>query len=339
MLALFAGVALTAAATYRVAAARQEVVAIHPPAGTEWLPHGRDFWRRAADIELVPPIALPESTGGRLRTRVFVHLPPGQTIELAPARSDGLVRLKFPPGTRADRVDYVTIGGRQVVADVRGTEILARGAERFRAFRPEGPSDNRVFGVTWPRGSATSGSSGTTAGVRATFEAAFAHGLGFAGRHRPPDDAAKARYSGLLECAGCHAHARGERLASARGDGLDGGLRRGTDGSGFYTTMYLFRDSAPLEGYRPIDPNARSAFVQYRCDDGTPIVPSGATDLVCASGDVPTLHLDVPAALRAGDARTVSMCRARQRFAAHLDRAAYAAVEAQIIECRGVPSG
>jgi hypothetical protein len=79
---------------------------------------------------------------------------------------------------------------------------------------------------------------------------------------------------------------------------------------------YVLTDEAPMETYRPIDPNADDAFVRYVCGDGsTPDGPRGTTRVRCANGDVPTLRYALREALAAGEPHARAVCESRRALA------------------------
>lgn len=280
-----------------------------------------DYWRDFAAMH--PPIRLPRTRGLHDRTTVFVRIVGDGRVDVR----DGA--LVFPPGTEADRVEYRRRGDRFTVADVRGTRFTAEG-ERFHAFRPEraelhGP----LFGFEWRRGDER----GRRLGIEG-FERAMHRGAGFShgevGHDARERDRSVRRFARLLDCASCHGHARPE----ARPDEASALPRRGTDGSGMHVFRYVLTNEAPMETYRPMDPNADDRFVRYVCRDGsTPEGPRGTTRVRCANGDVPTLRYALRDAFAAGEPHARAVCESRRSLAAWMTARARRAYRDALAEC------
>lgn len=270
-----------------------------------------DHWRTRGFVPMEPPIRLPRGRALRDRTQVFVRIEGDGRIDVEAGE------LVFPPGTVADRVEYrreADRSDRWKVADVRGTRFTTAG-ERFRAYRPEGLDTDALFGAEWRRDD----DAGRQRAI-ALFKDAMTKGAGFR-RAEPGHDAAARtrsvdRFSSLLDCASCHGHRRHEATADE-----DAHLRRGTDASGMHVFRYVLADRAPLETYRPQDPNADDPFVTYECageptDRAALVGPAGTTAVRCPNGDVPTLHYALADALNAGEAHARRVCESRRALAA-----------------------
>lgn len=280
-----------------------------------------DHWRDFVAME--PPIRLPRTRLLRDRTTVFLRIVGDGRLDVR----DGA--LVFPPGTEADRVEYRRLGERFTVADVRGTRFTTAG-ERFYAFRPERAElDGPLFGFEWRRGDERGRRLGIEGFERAMHRGAgFSHGeVGYDERER---DRSVRRFAGLLDCASCHGHARPE----AQPYEASPLPRRGTDGSGMHVFRYVLTDEAPMETYRPIDPNADDAFVRFVCGDGsTPDGPRGTTRVRCANGDVPTLRYALREALAAGEPHARAVCESRRALAGWMTARARRAYRDALTEC------
>lgn len=266
-----------------------------------------DHWRTGGFVAMEPPIRLPRGRALRDRTQVFVRIEGEGRIDVDAGE------LVFPPGTVADRVEYRREANRWQVADVRGTRFTTSG-ERFHAYRPEGLDTDALFGTEWRRDDDAGRQRAIT-----LFADAMTKGAGFR-RAEPGHDAAVrtrsvVRFSRLLDCASCHGHGRLEAAATE-----DAHLRRGTDASGMHVFRYVLADLAPLETYRPRDPNADDPFVTYECageptDRAALVGPAGTTAVRCPDGDVPTLHYALADALDAGEAHARRVCESRRALA------------------------
>ncbi|HUB05802.1 MAG TPA: hypothetical protein VMB50_02315 [Myxococcales bacterium] len=280
-------------------------------------------------FELVPALRLPLDADHRQRTRIVLTLPAGSKLTSAggPAPS-----VQLPPGANLDRVESVeSAPGVWVVADVRGTRVTADG-QRFHAFRPERPGPGApLFGESWP---ARDAEAQEAAGGE--IAAAMRRGVGFAEALRPADrPAAISHYLGLSSCLACHeAHRPAQRLASS------GEVWRPTDANGWYSLLSTLRDEAPLQAYRPDDPNVDDPFVAISCARGGPAIVSagGGRHASCPSGDVPEGRLDVRGGLAARDPHVLALCESRRALWSRFDAAGRAAFREAFHECGLDPS-
>lgn len=278
-------------------------------------------WISRGFVRLEPPIALPGDAADALHAEVWVRIPEGAAIDVV----DG--RWVWPVGSELDRIEWLASPHGRRIADVRGTEIT-RDGERFHAYRPRDRAANELVQGFYLRGD--------EAGQRAMADAFVAladeGGLFSAGdRGSVPAlrHAALTRLTRLLDCAGCHEHSLGEAENDARW------LRRATDASGFYVPLYVMRDDAPMERYRPVDRSAQSPFVSLRCGDR--LMPiTGTTDTQCGDGSVPRLTFDLGAALEANDPHGLAVCASRRWLSDHMTSRARAFHRASLDAC-GVP--
>jgi hypothetical protein len=300
-----------------------------PPPGGE-LPAPLTTWPGGAAAllarpRLTPAIRLPLDASRRLESRVVMSVPDGQSIDVH--RVDGRDVLVWPAGSELDRLEVARSSRGERLLDVRGSRITRDGIVH-RAYRPLSDDDPTLFGAEWD---AEDGARATA--VAAAFHGAMLLGFGFSALERgaiPDQRAASAdRYQQLLSCAGCHPRARPEtRPDRARAHSL----ARATDAMGFYVPQYVLRDRAPLEAYRPVDPNAQHRFVTAACGS-TALALTGATSVRCPSGDRPMLSLDVRAALAEGDAHARAVCLSRRLLAQRLTPRARRVFAAELAEC------
>lgn len=300
---------VAAAALVRLA---PELAPPAPPADAEILVDGHEHWARHGFVAIQPPIRLPIDAARRAVVRIELFVPPGGRIDVR--RDRDRARLVWPAGTIADRVELWRERGHLHVADVRGTELGPEGTQRFRVFRPAGA---HLFGARWARGDLVEARR-----ARTMFEAAMGSGVGFstseAGARSEHRAASTARFSRLLDCAACHAPARAEVPSSVVDTELP---RRGTDDAGFHVFAYALEDRAPLETYRPVDPNAEDRFVSYECGAARSAPTHGTrgrTDLRCADGSIPELAYDLEGALAAREPHALEVCRGRAFLAARM---------------------
>ncbi len=289
------------------------------PAGAHLLPDGSNYWKANGFVPMEPPVRLPTDRRGLGRVEVELLLPRSGVIRTRHLADQDRTVLSYPPGTIADRVEYRRRSGGLIVADVRGTRIAADGHEIYRLYRPRDgaspPGSEALFGYEWPRDNAAGRKAALTG-----FREAMGRGMGFAvgqrGLVRSRRHAAIGRFMALASCSSCHMHSRPATFAG----GNPHRPRRATDGQGFYQVQEVLTDAAPLETYRPRDPNVKDRFIHYECSQGAKLRgPQGTTRVRCGDGRVPRLVLDVRAALAAGDKRVGRLCAARRYLAAHLD--------------------
>jgi hypothetical protein len=246
------------------------------------------------------------TSSGKDDVRVWLKIPAGAHISATILSEQNRFALVYPVGTVAARVE----SGEGEILDVRGTEIVEGGAERFFVYRP---SREGLRGVSWRRGDPEQQALATEKLVGlASGEAA--------GHVRSHND-----------CASCHAHARPPN-ASLDEHGI---VNRATDTGGFFQVQTVLEDEAPLETYKPLDPNLDSPFVRVSCGDGPPIVERGPGFLRarCPNGRVPVGHFDVADAALAGDAHALETCEARRALGRLLDGRAARTFERAIAEC------
>jgi hypothetical protein len=274
------------------------------------LEYGEAHWGRRSFVELVPPIPLPQDAALSLRARIYWRVPDGERLRLA-RLAGGATSIEWPAGSVIDRVEYYRrVDGSFHVADVRGTEILPNGRERFRCYRPDG--SGRLVGVEWDRDDA-----------RGEQRAHQTMTRWFAGRY-PSDPANVERFQSLLHCRGCHEHNQPE----ARPDDAARHLRRATDQQGFYVFRYAFEARAPMETYRPVDASQLGGLAQWitrRCPPTNERAPQrdsterSGTNVRCANGAVPELVFDVPGAVEARVPHALATCASLRAVIGHID--------------------
>jgi hypothetical protein len=299
---------------------------VAPPAAPFTIAAPATFWERAGFAQMVAPVRPPSTSDGHAHIVVFIKIPDQARIQ---TRLDdtGRAHLRYPAGTRADRVEYLSPAGRDAapdaswqVADVRGTTIENADA-RPAYFHVARPSSRVVgadlWGVRWPAGDPEAQTIATEALGAMVLSGEV---LG------PPTEPARRRSAahlrGLNDCAGCHQIARPPR----RFVDDPALVNRGTDDAGFFHVSTVLDDEAPLETYRPRDQNLDDPFLAYRCGDRPLVRPTGgaAADgahLRCPDDDrhLPVARLDLPAALAAKDAHAEAVCRSRRFLYDRLD--------------------
>lgn len=302
-----------------------------PPADALIIEGQQRWWSEQGFIPLTPPVHLPGGTGGRSKTTVWLKLPEGGVIHTeisgggpsdGGSAGQGAPTLRFPPGTIADRVEYWRPSPEAPfrVADVRGTRIEADGRQVFRVFRPEGEgAEARLFGYEWDRGDAEA-----KARIHDAIYAAMRSGVGFPWKTTPKrrEKAIKV-YEVRADCSGCHTPNRPDLTEGPSPINVN----RGTDAVGFFTPRTVLVNHAPLEAYRPDDPNAGAACITATCPDGTdatPVTTEKGTRLKCEGRAVPQGRLDLACALESEDEATRAhgrgVCRSRRALYEHLDQ-------------------
>lgn len=278
-------------------------------------------WLRSGYTELVPPVRLPTDREGRDHIAVWIKLGDGPITSLLNANGP---TLRFPAGTIADRVESMG----DAVIDVRGTTLTEAG-ELFHVYVPEATAPSALVGWEWLRGDDAAQAAATRELLR-TLDKTRRR---IRGMPEPSDDAharSLASYQKNNACAGCHAH---DKALTPTGDVV----HRPTDANGFFVPLSLFADAVPLERHRPWDANANDPFLTLSCSlsGGAPrlVEKAGLRHYVCQGSEVPLAVLDVPAALRAGDARAVGLCASRRFLGERMDATARALFRAKLEEC------
>jgi hypothetical protein len=88
------------------------------------------YWRRMGYAEMVPALRLPTTHDARDIIRVYLLVPPGQSISAPYLENEGRYTLLFPTGTRVDRVESLRYRNErgefgETPMDVRGILIEA----------------------------------------------------------------------------------------------------------------------------------------------------------------------------------------------------------------------
>jgi len=283
----------------------------------------------ATGVPLETPVRMPSSDDGRLRIVVYLTLPSVGEITGA-----SLQELKYPKGTRADRVEYLAPANTPLeavpspdwlVADVRGLVMFDSFVEHhfFRpaTVNPTGP----LRGAKWD-------SHDEVAHARATQ---VLRGLAQRGDILGPTVKAERegfaeRLAKLNDCNGCHVRGKAENSRTSDAPVV----RRMSDGDAFYQVGAVFHDEDPLEVYRPRDLNADDPKIRLRCATGQPSPRVGHAAPQCADGSVPRARYQLREALLAHDARAERICAARRYIASHMSPSARAVVQGALDDCR-----
>ncbi|MCB9756422.1 MAG: hypothetical protein H6713_41410 [Myxococcales bacterium] len=290
------------------------------------------YWQRERFTRLLPPVRLPSASAEIEQIEIWIRVPDGAQIGVEAPPGGGDPMLRVPPGTVVDRVEYAGEGSARFVADVRGTRFGDDGRERFRVLRPERPGPTgRLRGFEWDRGDA--------AQQREVTEALLAYVAGtppFVTMSEEKRGAALTRLRQINDCAGCH---QPMRAANTR-LGEHGRANRRTDASGMFTPQTVLEDAAPVEIYRPRDPNVGDPFIAIRCGDAPasrapPRAPGGPPGHArCPGAKVPVATYDMERALAAGAPRARAVCDAREYLYSYLDEAARVVFEPALRVCR-----
>jgi hypothetical protein len=272
------------------------------------------YWAREGFAEMVSPVRLP-SRDGRESIRVFLRVPDDAPMTVVSVA--GRPRLRYPPGTAAERVD----GTGSWVSDVRGTRFGAGGQEYFHVLEPvDGTSAPGLAGYEWPRGDSS---------VEASATERFTALLRASPRLRSEGEIERLRK--LNDCGGCHRHDKAEQEHATPGS-----PNRASDDGGLYAIQTVLADEAPLERHRARDMNADNPFVHVTCGtDDAHLVRSGSRVYFdCDDGQVPVARVDVVSALAAGDPHAEAVCGSRRYLFAHLARSGRAAFSSAFAECQ-----
>jgi hypothetical protein len=272
-------------------------------------------WLREGFVEMVSPVRPPSSNDGTIRIVSYVYLPVGAQLQLRVV--DGEAGLLVPPGTRAERVEYLGAGERDAapvdswrVLDVRATAFAAT-EERFSVLRPRGnqgkPASDMaggLLGISWTRGKSDK--------LATQFLGVLMRQGAFGGLANSAAliDAA-AHLEGINACAGCHiANQRGRTRVTDAGI-----VNRSADASGLFQFTSIMQTRLPFETYRPRNMNQGDVLIARYC--GAQLMAPDA--LSCPAGQVLEGELDVRAGVRANDTHTLRVCASRRAIAAHMD--------------------
>lgn len=270
-----------------------------------------DHWLDAGFVEMVSPISPPTSLDESDLIQVWLRLPPGRGVDVVTA-TDGRPLLALPPGTLADRIERITSSAGSPIVDVRGTELLRDGGQRFHMLRRV---DDSLRGYSWTRGSADE----QREADRRVAELV------------PAGAVTKLRR--LNDCASCHSTKKAE-LTEPGAAGLP---NRRTDAVGFYQVQAVLDDEQPLETSRPRDTNVDEPFVTFSCADGSrPRVASsddGRRAVRCSGSALPRARYDIAAGLSAGASRALRVCASRHYLHEHMTDHARSAFRAAFTAC------
>lgn len=281
--------------------------------------HMRDpmtFHDRSGYLQLVGAVHAPSSDPQIDQVEIRMRLGPGKiTSEVV----DGRRVLRFPEGTRADRVEFAGRGSQRRIVDVRGTMLTAEGP-RFHVLRPSAPRpDAPLFGARWtPSPAAESSAAQYIADTMATSEPWSSMSA-----QRREDSLASFRAKN--HCLPCHAPAKRENSTP----GEFGLVNRATDGSGFFTPYTVFADTAPLENYGAHDVTLTDPIVDLLCEDQV----SDLDARRCPSGGVPRARWDWTRAWSLDPSRAKQRCMAAQELSARMDGETRRAVSSFFDNC------
>lgn len=309
-------------------------------ASAHTLAGGGEHWVREGFFEVSSPVLLCQDAKRNLDVQIWMKLPStGEIDVIEPAGSAPSVTL--PAGTIVDRVEYRQVAGRWVVADVRGTQFDGL-HETFRAYRPmDQASDQVLFGKQWARESREE-----SAAAVSFFKTAMADGHGFLvgdpGLDAESRAKSVARFSGILRCASCHQYDQASpavgapnRQLATRGGSVraSGQLWRSTDHNGLYSLRTALQNSAPLETYRPRDPNLGRKFVHYTCGESarTPSFEDGRA--VCDGAGTPVVHVDMQTAFAQRDDHAIKVCKTRAQLASRMTQRAREVFATTLRDC------
>lgn len=290
-----------------------------PPVRVSSIEDPSTYWTKHGFVPMIAPIRPPTSDDLETRIVVMIKLPDGARIT---TRSFGnRYVLEYPPGTIADRIEYIARGGglddlpssNWFVADVRGMMLGPRGQELY-VYRPTAKTaTSPLAGIAWPRDDEAAQKEATRA-LGTLVEERIIVGPASAAER----SASAAHLRGLNDCAGCHVPYRAPR-GRAEAPGI---VNRGTDGTGFFHASTILEDRAPLETYRSRNANAGDPFVRFVCGTSeVPTVPEpGLRGIVrCPDGEIPVGILDVASAIHARDPHGLRVCASRRYLVDHLD--------------------
>lgn len=270
--------------------------------------NANSYYQDEGFTQLVPPIHYPTSASDIEQVEIWMKLP-GQAM-IGSEMLDGAARLKFPAGTRVDRVEF---GGRaeaRKVVDVRGAIIEADGTQLFHVYRPSGPdASDPMVGVRWPAEDAATAAAATDhfiEGLRTAWPATTM---------KPEAREKMLKAVGQKNrCLPCHNASRPDNAMA----GQHGLVNRGTDVSGFFVPTTVFQDETVLESYGRFDRSLQDPAIEIRC--GNEIVPFETLDQRrCPGGEIPVGVWKWEEASTLNPTRAEQVCKSRLYLGANLD--------------------
>lgn len=285
------------------------------------------WWLSGAYVQVVPPVRFPSPEADREQVEVWLAAPPGAVVTTV-AGGDGVARLRFPPGTRADRIEWLGSGDTRRIVDVRGTWLDDEGACTHHVLRPLDEQPNATLvGIQWP---CDQPRANVVASERMRERLVDLPPFNRMDPERT--HAALDRFAQQIDCDGCHVESR----AQARWVDELGPVWRGTDASGFFAPQSALQDAIPLEGYGAFDLNVDDPAVTVDCGDRLPQpieVRHGVLRWRCADGRVPQGRIDWAELRRNDAARALAICQWRAWLWARLDSPGRAAFAASMAPC------
>lgn len=278
----------------------------------------------ATMLRLATALRAPSSADARLRIVTYLEIPEGSPIDTT---GDTLADLRLPSDAVASRVEYWAPEGTPVdaapaeswrILDIRSTRFAGDG-ELYSVARPDARGGH--VQVAWPKAAHDRGTvalvtlakSGALGGESAAERARMANKL-----------------AAINDCPSCHA----PRAPEART--ADALVQRGTDASGLYSLLSVFREEEPYETYRPRNLNDGDPLVGTRCTTGPVVAPRSP----CTDGSRTRGHLDVERGVAARDPHVLQVCASRRALAARMTTTARALVARSLASCgsEGGPS-
>ena len=276
-------------------------------------------------VRMVSPVYLPSSSAEQEQVEVWVSVPADATVQLGEDER-GRWSLTFPPGTRADRVEWFGTGAARRIADIRGTRIDDDGTQTFFVYRPTAPHPTApLFGVEWARENATAHAAATERLVARLSTLPPAAGMKPERRARFLDDVrAKNR------CAGCHGIGRPENTHPREHGVVD----RGTDNSGFFTPRAVLWDEGPVEAYGKHNGSLHDPALTVRCNGGV-VDAAALTNRRCPEGEIAQARVQWERAWSNGGARAHMICASRRAIAGWLSPEDRTRLTSVIAPCDG----
>lgn len=271
---------------------------------------------------LVPPIHYPSSASDIDQVEIWMRLPDEGTIGSEVV--NGNAELRFPPGTRVDRVEYDGRAEERRVVDVRGAIIEPDGSQLFHVYRPTGaqPTDPMV-GVRWPAEDAALASAATDHFIdtlRVSWPATTM-------KPDARENMLKA-VRGKNQCMPCHTASRPDNAKP----GQHGLVNRGTDVSGFFVPTTVLQDETVLESYGRFDRSLQDPSIEIRC--GNEIVPFETLDQRrCPKGEIPVGVWKWEEASTLNPTRAEQVCKSRLYLGANLDPPTRERFSTEIAKC------
>jgi hypothetical protein len=283
------------------------------------MPNQADFWKKSGFQKIVGPLHLPTNTSQTTLIQVWLKVPQNGKISVEKINDSRNFRytLIYPPGTVADRVEFMTgSNSNLIIRDVRGARIDEKGNTVFHVYRlvPKFSTD-WLIGYEWLR-------KDDLIDVRAGEALVKIF-------HLQKNKEMKNHFIRRNHCSNCHRENSPIPLNTLHP------YRHESDSRGFFQPISVFKNETSVRNHRVYDLNADDPFISVWCGEKlTHAKVQGKNRWYeCQGNQTPMGRLDLARALKAGNKHAIQLCNARTYLYYHMDKAARDAVSSSFREC------